>query len=82
MLYGRRFPPRLKGAVYSSQCMEVKYGARKIDGNFTKVRKEKAMCGVQPKDRKQSMDLMFMLSMRKLYISWLWQTVLVDIVMC
>ena len=70
MLYGRRFPLRLKGAVYRSYvgpailyrsevwCLknsEIRI-LRKTDRSMIR-----AMCGVQLKDRNGSIDLMFLL---------------------
>ena len=40
----------------------------------------RAMCGVQLKDRKRSTYLIFMLGLSE--VSWLWQTVFADMVMC
>ena len=71
MLYGRRFPLMVKGAVYESYV-----GAAMLYGSEVWCLKESdmgilragrcmvtAMCGVQLKVRKRSTDLMFMLGL-------------------
>ena len=74
LLYGRRFPLKPKGAVYKScvrpaipytseaWCMkESEMGIlRRTERSMVK-----AMLGVQPKDRKRSTDLMFMLGLNE-----------------
>ena len=74
LLYGRRFPLKLKGAgnkchirpaiLYGSEAWCLKESEMAI---FTKDRNTmvRAMCGVQLKDRKRSTDLMFMLGLNE-----------------
>ena len=40
------------------------------------------MCGVQLKDSKRFMDLMFMLGLMTTYIGWLWLTMFIGMIMC
>ena len=72
LLYGRRFRLRLKGAVYGSHVWPAMlYGSEASclkEGEMGILRRtersmEKAMRGVQLKDRKRSADLMVMLSL-------------------
>ena len=74
MLYGRRFPLRLKGAVYKSYVRSViLYGcetwclkeSEMVMLQRTERSMVRAMCGVQLKDRKTSTDLMFMLGLKE-----------------
>ena len=73
LLYGRRFPPMLKGAVYKSYvsssilyvsevcCLkESEIEILKSDGSMLR-----AMCGVQLKDRKRANVLMLMLGLNE-----------------
>ena len=74
MLYGRRFPPRLKGAVYESYvrlamlftseacCLKESKMEFLLRTERSMVR---AMCGVQLNDRKRFLDLMFMLGLKE-----------------
>ena len=69
LLYGRRFPLRLKGAVhkgyvrpailYGSKAWRLKESEMEI---LQKTERSivRVMCGVQHKDRKRSTNLMFM----------------------
>ena len=74
LLCGRRFPLRLKGAVYESHVWPaILYGGEvwylKESEMWILRRTERsmvrAMCGVQLKDRKRSADLMFMLGLKE-----------------
>ena len=69
MLYGRRFPLRLKGAVYESVVMPaILYGSeawclKESEMGIlrrTEISMVGAMCGVHLKDGKRSKALMFM----------------------
>ena len=76
MLYGRRFPLRLKGAVYWSYVRSaILYGSeawclkesemgilRRTEGSMVRT-----MCGVRLKDRKRSTDLVFMLGLKETF---------------
>ena len=66
LLYGRRFPLKLKGAVHKSYVRpailyESEIGILRRTGRFT----VRAMCGVQLKGRKKSMDLMLMQGLKE-----------------
>ena len=72
LLYGRRFHPTLKGAVYESSIRpailyESEAWCLKESGMGILQRTERssvrAMCEVQLKDRKRSTDLMFLLGL-------------------
>ena len=72
LLYGRRFPLRLKGTVYMGYVRPaILYGSKtwclkvKFDGILRRTERSmvRAMCGVQVNDRKRSTDLMFMLGL-------------------
>ena len=72
MLYGWRFPLRLKGAVYRSFVRPaILYGCEAwclIESDMGILQRTergivRAMCGVQLKDRKRSIDLMFLLGL-------------------
>ena len=72
LLYGRRFPLRLKGAVYKSYVRPaILYGSeawclKESEMGIlqrTEISMVRAMCGVQLKDRKKCTDLMFMLGL-------------------
>ena len=90
MLYCR-FPLKLKGAVHKSYVRPAL-----LYGSETRRQKEsemlilqrtersmvRAMCGVQLKDRKRSMDLMFMFSLNVTIDHPLWKTVFAGMVMC
>ena len=53
--------------------VEVKHGAER-DGNLRRTERSTvtATCGVQLKDMKRSMDLMFMLDLKAIYISYIY----------
>ena len=74
LLYGRRFSLQLKRAVYGSYIRPaILYGSEAWCLKESEIgilrRTERsmvgAMCGVQLKDRKGSMDLMFMLGLKE-----------------
>ena len=74
MLYGRRFPLKLKWAVYRSYVRPaILYGSaawclKEIEmGILQRTERSlvRAMCGVQLKDRERSTDLMFMLGLKE-----------------
>ena len=73
LLCGRKFCQRLKGAVYMSYVRPaILYGSEAwcLKESETEIfRTEgsmvRAMCGVQLKDRKRSMDLMFMFDLNE-----------------
>ena len=74
LLYGRRFPLRVKGAVNKSYVKPaILYGSEAWCLKESKMgilrRTERsmarAMCGVQLRDRKRSMDLMFMQGLKE-----------------
>ena len=88
LLYGRRFLLSLKWAAYESYIgPSMLYGGGAWCLNDREMgvlrRTERSMvsaiCGVDLKDRKRSIDLILIL---KLLITWPWQTVLVGMVMC
>ena len=75
MLYGRRFPLRLKEAVCRSYVRPaILYGCEEwclMESEIgilqrTKRSMVRAMCGVELKHGKSSMDLMFMLGLREI----------------
>ena len=70
LLYGRRSPPKLKGAVYGSYvrpsilyAIEVWCLKECQMGILQRTERStvRAMCGVQLKDKKRSANLMFIL---------------------
>ena len=70
MLYGRRFPLKLKGAVYKCYVRPSKlYGSEawcqkvRLELYKEQISMVRAMCGKQLKDRNKSTDLMFMLGL-------------------
>ena len=74
LLYGRRFPLRLKGALYESYAKPVMlYGSetwclkKDLMENLQRTERSmvRAMCEVQLKDGIGSIDLMFMLDLNK-----------------
>ena len=74
LLHGRRFPPKLNGAVHMSHARPAKqYGSEAWCQNESEMGilqgTERSMvriiCGVQLKDRKRSTDLMVMLGWRE-----------------
>ena len=74
MLYGKRFPLKLKGAVYKSYVRPAilheseAWCLKESDMGIlhrTERSMVRAMCGVQLKDRKRSTDLMFMLGSKE-----------------
>ena len=66
LLYGRRFPLRLKGAVYECYMRPViLYGSEMRILQRTGRSVVRAMCGVQLKARKRSTDLIFMLGLKE-----------------
>ena len=74
LLYGRRFPLRVKGSVYESYVRPaILYGSEAwclIESEMgilqrTKRYMVRAMCGVLLKNRKSSTNLMFMLSLHE-----------------
>ena len=74
LLYGRRFPLRLKGAVYRSYVRPaILYGSKAWclkESDMGILRRTersmvRAMCGGQCKDRQRSTDLMFMLVLKE-----------------
>ena len=66
LLYGRRFFPRLKGAVYKSYVRPViLYESEMGILRRTERSTERALPGVQLKDRKISTNLMFMLGLNE-----------------
>ena len=74
LLYGRRIPLRLKGAVYESYVRPAMlYGSEAWFLNEsemsilqrTVISMVRAMCGVLLKDRKRSMDLVLMLGLNE-----------------
>ena len=74
LLYGRRFPIKLRGAVCKSYVRpSILYGSEAWCLKESKMgilqrterSMETAMCGVQVKDRKRSKDLMLMLGLNK-----------------
>ena len=74
MLYGRRFPLKLKVAVDKSYVRPaILYGCEawclkeSEMGILQRTERSmvRAMCGVQLKDRKRSTDLMFMLGLKE-----------------
>ena len=74
LLFGRRFPLRLKGAVYKSYVKPaILYGSEAWclkENEMGIVRRTErsmvtAMCGLQLKDRKRSTNLMFMLDLKE-----------------
>ena len=74
LLYGRRFPLRLKGAVYKSYVgPAILYGneawcLRESEMGIlrrTEISMVRAICGVQLKDRKGSTDLMLMFGLHE-----------------
>ena len=90
LLYGRRFPLRLKGAVYKSEVRPaILYGSEAWCLKESEIgilrRTERsmvrAMCGVQLKDRKQLTDLMLMLGLSET-IDQLAVAVFIGMVMC
>ena len=91
LLYGRRFPLRLKGAVYKSYVWPAMlYGSEAICLKesimgilrMTYRSMVRALCGVQLNDIKRSTGLMFILGFSEPFISLFWQTVLAGMVMC
>ena len=74
MLHGRRFPLKLKGAVYKSYIrLAIPHGSevwRLEERDMRMLRTEKSMlkemCGVHPKDRKRSKDLMLTLGLNEI----------------
>ena len=70
LLYSRRFPLRLKGAVYGSYVrLAILYASEawclkeSEMGILQRTEMVRSMCEVQLKDRKKSTDLMFMLGL-------------------
>ena len=92
LLFCRRFPIKLKGAVYQSNVRPaILYGSEAWCLKESEMRilrrtersMVRAMCGVQLKDRKRSMDLVFMLGLNEtIGHHWLWQTVFIRMVTC
>ena len=75
LLYGRRFPLKLKGAVYKTYVRPaILHGSeawclKENDiGSSRRIGRSmvKTMCRVQLKDRKQSTDLMLMLGLNEI----------------
>ena len=67
--YGRRFPPKLNGAIYKSYVSPATLHGREAwclkESEIVILKKKersmvRATCGVHLKDRKRSMDLMLM----------------------
>ena len=72
LLHSRGLSLKLKGAVYKAYVSQtILYGSEesclKDMGILRRTERSmvRAMCGVQLKDRKRSMDLMFMLGLNK-----------------
>ena len=91
MRYDRRLHPRLKGAVHKSNVRPaILYGSEAWSLKESEMRMlrrtersmVRAMCGVQLKDRKSSMDLRFMLRLSETIDQLAMQTVFVSTVMC
>ena len=75
LLYGRRFPLRLKGAVYKSYIRPaILHGSETWCLNESEMRilrwiersMVRAMCGVQLKHRKRSADLTLMVGLKEI----------------
>ena len=68
LLYGRIFPQNMKGAVYRSMCGSEAWCLKESEVEIlrrTERTMVRAMCGVQLKDKKRSIDLMFMLGLNE-----------------
>ena len=74
LLYERRFPLRLKGAVYGSYvCLTILFGSeawclKESEMGILQMTGRSsvsAMCGVQLNDRKRSVDFKFMLGLNE-----------------